>query len=132
MLLALLALSTGLVSCSSVPITNKAVQGRYDLDEKGGWFAGEYIVLREKDFEYGQFTDVVGDPRMDKFPVRGKYTLDGCLLTLHHRLVESPHRIITPYSGRFVILKPGEADLLLQTRKISMAALYQSPLNRPN
>lgn len=130
MLSAFLALSIALVSCSAFPVNNKTVQGRYDL--KGDWFAGEYIVLSEKEFEYGKFTDVVGLPQMEKFPVKGKYTLDGCLLTLHHHLVDSPHRIITPHNGRFVILKPGEADLFLQTGRISMAALYQGPLNSPN
>ncbi|MCB1276828.1 hypothetical protein [Prosthecobacter sp.] len=132
MLFALLVSLSGCASFTSVPITNKAVQGRYTLDEKGGWYAGEYIVLREKDFEYGQFTDVVGDPRMEMFPLRGRYKLDGCLLTLDHRLVESPHRIITPHKGRLIILKPNEADLLLQTGKISLEALYQRPLSRPN
>ena len=101
------------------------------MNEKDIWFAGEYLTLREKDFEYGRFTDVVGFVRFAKYPVRGKYTLNGCLLTLNHPAVENPERIITPYKGRFIILKPDEADLFLQTRTVSFMALYQSPLKQP-
>ena len=120
------------VSCSSsVTISTKTVQGRYHLNEKDTWFAGEYLTLREKDFEYGRFTDVVGFAPFAKYPVRGKYTLDGCLLTLNHPAVENPQRIITPCKGRFIILKPAEADLFLQKRTVAPMALYQSPLKEP-
>ncbi|MHB1079261.1 MAG: hypothetical protein ACYC67_07645 [Prosthecobacter sp.] len=131
-LLAVFACFASVVSCvSSVTISNKTVQGQYHLNEKDTWFAGEYLTLREKDFEYGRFTDVVGFAPFAKYPVRGKYTLDGCLLTLNHPAVDIPQRIITPYKGRFIILKPDEADLFLQKRTVSYMALYQSPLKQP-
>ena len=128
-MLRILALLTGLTltACSGVPITPQALQGSYELlgARDGRWFAGESIELSNETFVYSIFTDVPNDPRMNRFPVRGGYSISGSLITLHHPAVPFPRRIITRRFGRFVLWKPEQREEYLRTHRKPKNLLYQ-------
>ena len=115
--------------CAATPITQQSIEGTYELRRarEGRWFAGESIELREGRFVYSIFTDVVDDPRLRRFPMRGGYTLDGSAIALHHPAVPSPSMIITRRFGRFLLWTPQQSEQYLRTGRTPEGVLYQCP-----
>ena len=113
-------------ACSTVPTNHETVRGRYELRPGSSYYAGEWFVLRDGKFEGGIFTDCMDDPRLKHFPVRGRYSLRGCLLTFHHPLIFDPQRILLRRGERFTMWTPQEYAEFLRTHRTSGSVLYQT------
>ena len=94
-----------LSACTSIPINQQTIRGRYEMLGKpeGGWYAGEALVLGDGTFQYWLFTPVPDDPRSGRYPVSGRYTLEGSTITLHHPAVLVPQRSITREGKQFLL-----------------------------
>ncbi|MHA3774107.1 hypothetical protein ACXR0O_21470 [Verrucomicrobiota bacterium sgz303538] len=119
-----LAVPVLLGGCSTVPITQETIEGTYELRGKN-WYAGESVALRNGSFTYSIFTDYIDDPRLKRFPVTGRYTLEGSWITLHHPDVPSPRMILIRRSGRFELWTPEQREQFLRTGRTPEDVLYQ-------
>ena len=115
-----------LSGCSTVPITDETIQGAYKL-RGNNWYAGESVVLRNGSFIYSIFTDALDDPRLKRFPVSGRYTLEDSWITLHHPDVPTPRMILLRRSGRFELWTPEQRDKFRRTGRTPDDVLYQHP-----
>ena len=115
-----------LISCTSPEPAS--VEGRYNLADDIDAYAGEYIILAKKDFKYGRFTDVVPDPYEKEYPLKGSYTVDGCLVSLDIPGRFSFNRILTWKNGRYLMWKPKEYHTYLKTKRVPNGVLYQAQL----
>jgi len=114
-----------LQACSTIPTTPESIRGRYELRSGPMYYAGEWIDLGNGTFEAGIFTDVLNDERLKHYPIRGGYTLDGCLITFQSRFVSKPRRILVRRGGRFTMWTPSDYEEFLRTRHTADSVLYQ-------
>jgi hypothetical protein len=116
-----------LSACKTVPITPQTISGRYEMIGKpeGLWYSGESLVLGDGTFQYWLFTDLADDPRLARYPVSGRYTLDGRTITLHDPAVLSPQRTIKRLDRRFTLWTPKQAAVSMEPGRIPDDVLVQ-------
>ena len=125
-LLAALLLS----ACTVIPITPQTISGKYAFEGKpeGMWYGGESIVLGEGTFDYSLYTaDVIDNPHSTRYPIRGRYKLEGSTITFLHSGVPYPQRTLTRRQKLFVMWTPKQIDQYHETGRWPGDLLYQQP-----
>jgi hypothetical protein len=126
-----LAATLLLSACTVVPITPQTIRGKYEYEGKpeGLWYGGESIVLGEGTFEYTLYTatDVVDSARSTRYPIRGRYKLDGDTITFLNPAVHYPQRTLTRRHKLFVLWTPKQIDEYHQSGRWPGDLLYQQP-----
>jgi hypothetical protein len=115
-------------SCKVIPITPHTVSGKYVYEGQpnGMWNAGESIVLGEGTFEYSLYTaDLVDHPQSDRYPIRGRYKLDGATITFLAPGIPYPERTLTRRHKLFVMWTPKQIDEYHATGVCPNDLLYQ-------
>lgn len=126
----LLAAALLLSSCKTIPINNQTIRGRYTYEGQpnGMWNAGEAIVLGDGTFEYSLYTaDLVENPQSGRFPIRGRYKLDGSTIIFLNSSVPYPERTLTRRHKLFVMWTPKQIDEFHATGLRPNDLLYQQP-----
>lgn len=119
-----------LSSCKVIPITTQTIRGRYTYEGQpnGMWNAGESIVLGDGTFEYSLYTaDLVENPQSGRYPIRGRYKLDGATITFLNSAVPYPERTLTHRHKLFVMWTPKQIDEFHSTGLHPNDLLYQQP-----
>jgi len=128
----LLAFAVALLlgACAVVPITPQTIAGKYEIEGRpeGMWNGGEAIVLGEGTFEYSLYTaDLVENPHSTRYPIRGRYKLDGPTITFLNSSVPYPQRTLTRRHKLFVLWTPKQIDDYHQSGRKPDDLLYQHP-----
>jgi len=119
-----------LSACTVIPITPKTISGKYQYEGRpeGMWYGGESIVLGEDTFEYSLYTaDLVENPHSTRYPIRGRYKLEGSTITFLDPGVHYPKRTITRRHKLFVLWTPKQIEEFHETRRQPSDLLYQQP-----
>jgi len=119
-----------LVGCAVKPINPQTISGHYEMigQPEGLWYAGESLTLHEDStFQYSLYTALADDPRLAKYPVNGRYTLDGATLTLHHPAVLFPQRTIVHYHKLFALWSAKQREAYQGTGHFPDDVLLQKP-----
>lgn len=117
-------------ACAVIPITPQTIRGKYEVEGRpeGMWYGGETIVLGENTFEYSLYTpDLVDNPHSMRYPIRGRYKLDGSTITFLSPQVPYPQRTITRRQKLFVLWTSKQVDEYQQTGRKPEDLLYQHP-----
>jgi hypothetical protein len=128
--LSALAVALFLGACTTVPITPQTIAGKYEYEghPEGMWYGGERIVLGEGTFEYSLYTpDLVQNPSTMRYPIRGRYKLDGSTITFLSPSVPYPERTLTHRSKLFVMWTPKQIEDFHQIGHRPDDLLYQHP-----
>ena len=125
-----LAATLLLSACAVIPITPKTIAGKYEIEGKpvGLWNGGESVVLHEGTFEYSLFTtDLVENPHSTRYPIRGRYKLDGATITFLDSGVPYPRRTLTRRDKLFVLWTQKQIDDYHESGRWPDDLLYQHP-----
>jgi hypothetical protein len=117
-------------ACAATPITPQTIRGKYEIEgaPEGMWYGGEMIVLGNGTFEYSLYTpDLVENPQSMRYPIHGRYKLDGSTITFLNPSVPSPQRTLTHRRKLFVLWTPKQVEDYRQTGAQPADLLYQHP-----
>ncbi len=85
-------------------------------------------MLVEVTFEYSLFTaELVDNPRSMRYPIHGRYKLDGATVTFLNPAVPYPQRTLTRRHKMIVLWTPKQLDEYHQTGRKPDDLLYQHP-----
>jgi hypothetical protein len=126
----LLALAATLLlsACAVIPITPQTISGKYEIEGQpvGMWNSGETIILGAGTFEYSLYTaDLVENPSSSRYPIRGRYKLDGATITFLNSEVPYPQRTLTRRHKLFVLWTQKQIDDYHESSRWPEDLLYQ-------
>jgi hypothetical protein len=124
---ALVAICLALAGCKTVPINTQTIRGHYEMMGKpeGLWYTGESLELGDGTFSYSLFTELSDDARAQRYPVTGRYTLEGATISLHNPAVLFPQRSITRLHKQFLLWTPKQREFYRETKRIPDDCLLQ-------
>lgn len=124
--LSALAAALLLCACATGPISPQTIAGRYEYEHRPEGYGGESIVLGEGTFEYSVHTpDIAANIENLRYPIRGRYKLDGSTITFLSPSVANPERTLTRRNNQFVLWTQDQLDDYRQTGHRPDDLLYQ-------
>jgi len=124
----LCALATALLlgACATGPISPQSVAGRYESKGGPADYGGETIVLGEGTFEYTvHASDIAANAERLRYPIRGRYRLDGSTITFLSPSVANPERTLTRRNNQFILWTQDQLDDYHQIGRRPDDLLYQ-------
>jgi len=124
----LFALAAALLlgACATGPISPQSIVGRYEYQGRPADYGGETIVLGEGTFEYTVHApDIAANVENRRYPIRGRYRLDGSTITFLSPSVANPERTLTRRNNQFMMWTQDQLDDYHQTGRRPDDLLYQ-------